>query len=299
MKKVRPRRCELSTPANNLRMIQKALESEADLVFLDLEDSVAPTEKDDARKNVIKAFNTYDWGGKTKAIRINSVDTKWAYKDIIEIIKGCKSNIDVIIIPKVYQAKDIQFVDILLTQLEQDLNLEKKIGLECLVETVEALENISDIVVASDRLEAIIFGPGDYSASVGIPHNTIASSESSYPGHRWHYVLNRILVAARAANLQVINGPFPSYKDLEGYREEALWDMQLGIDGKWAIHPNQISICNEIFTPSAEIVENAKRVIEEYELAQKKGLGAISIEGEMVDAATIKIAERVISRAGL
>jgi citrate lyase subunit beta/citryl-CoA lyase len=300
MKKMRSRRCELSTPASNPHMIKKALQSEADYVFLDLEDSVAPNEKDKARQNVIEAFNGFDWGKKTRGVRINSIDTKWAYRDIIEIVKGAKENLDVIIIPKITGAKEVQFVDMLLDQVEEELNMTKRIALECLIETAEALDNISTVVRASDRLEAVIFGSGDFSASIGIPHNLAAmSSGNSYPGHRWHYALGRILTAARPAGLQVIDGPFPSYKDLDGYRQEAVWDLQLGIDGKWAIHPSQISICNEVFTPSEEIVKNAKRVIEEYRHAMEKGLGAITIDGDMVDAASVKIAERILSRAGV
>jgi len=283
-----------------MKMIEKAAESPADEVFLDLEDSVAPAEKDQARLNVVQALNTLNWRGKTRAVRINSVYTRWSYRDVIDIIRDAGQNLDVIMIPKVLRAADVQFVDILLNQLELELGFRKKVGLECLIEEASAMEYVREISFSSPRLEAIIFGVGDYSASLGIPIINLSriNEDYPYPGHRWNFALSRMAVAARAAGIQIIDGPFPGYKDLDSYRREAEWSAALGFDGKWAIHPAQVPVALEVYTPREEVVSKASKIIEKYREAEKQGIGAIIMDGEMIDAATYKIAEKILARKG-
>jgi citrate lyase subunit beta/citryl-CoA lyase len=283
-----------------MKMIEKSMTSQADEVFLDLEDSVAPAEKDEARKNVIQGLNRLDWGGKTRAVRINSVYTQWAYRDVIDIVREAGQNLDVIMIPKVLRAADVQFVDILLNQLELELSLNNKIGLECLIEEAAAMEYVREISLSSSRLEAIIFGVGDYSASLGIPVISLSRIDEDYPypGHRWNFALSRMAVSARAAGIQIIDGPFPGYKDLETYRQEAQWSAALGFDGKWAIHPGQVPVALEVYTPPEEVLAKASKIIEAYEAAEKRGVGAIILDGDMIDAAVYKIAEKILARKG-
>ncbi len=294
----RPRRVQLAVPGSSPKMMRKASESRADHVFLDLEDAVAPSAKEDARSKVVEALNTLDWSGKTRCVRINAVSTKYAHRDIIAVVEGAGGNIDTILVPKVMSDKDVYFVDMLLSQLEETLGLTRKIGIEVLIEEVEGMLGVEAIAKASTRLEALIFGMGDYSASQGIKLAEIGKS-GGYPGDIWHYARFKTIVAARAAGIDAIDGPFADFRDVEGYRTECRRAMLLGFDGKWAIHPSQIDPAMEIFSPSAEEVQAARAMVAAYEAAEAKGLGAVSIDGVMVDAASVRIVSNILKKADL
>ncbi len=296
---MRLRRSELSTPASSEKMIEKAAASEADLVFLDLEDSVAPKEKRNARGKVIEGLRTLNWGKKTRAVRINNIETEYAYEDIIEIVEKAGEHLDLIIIPKVKAARDVWWVDTLLTQIETKLKLTRRIALECLIEEVEALINAEEIARASSRLEALIFGPGDFSASQGIRMSAIGALVGGYPGDMWHYARNKIVVAARAAGIEAVDGPYADFRNSEGYRVEATRASVLGFVGKWAIHPSQIAIANEVYSPTQKEVDRARNLAKAYAEAEEQGLGAVAIEGVMVDAASVQILRNVIVKADL
>src|SRR5579863_5959879 len=297
---LRLRRCELSTPGSNEKMIQKALGTAADMVFLDLEDAVAPNQKREARGKVIKALKTLDWGRKTRAFRMNNIETEYAYGDVIEVVEKAGEHLDLIIIPKVKAARDVFWVDTLLTQIETRLRRKRKIALECLIEEVEALINVEEIARSSARLEAIIFGPGDFSASQGVRMGkTIGGSVTTYPGDIWHYARSKIVVAARAAGIDAIDGPYADFRNPDGYREEAIRSATMGFAGKWAIHPSQIELANEIYSPTADEVDRARKLEAAYAKAEAEGLGAVTFDGVMIDAASVRIIRNVIDKANL
>lgn len=296
---MRLRRCELSTPGSNEKMIEKALGTAADVVFLDLEDAVAPNQKTEARAKVIEALRTLNWGRKTRAIRMNNIETEYAYQDVIEVVEKAGEHLDVIIIPKVKAARDVFWVDTLLTQIETRLRLKKKIALEVLIEEVQALINVEEIARSSPRLEAIIFGPGDFSASQGVRMTTIGGSITTYPGDIWHYARSKIVVAARAAGIDAIDGPYADFRNPDGYREEAIRSVTMGFTGKWAIHPSQIEIANQVYSPAKEEVDRARRLEAAYAKAEAEGLGAVTFEGVMIDAASVRIIRNVIDKANL
>ncbi len=296
---MRLRRSELSTPASNEHMIAKAVASSADLVFLDLEDSVAPDQKSTARAKVIQALTTLDWGKKTRAYRINDLSTEYAYQDIISVVEEAGAYIDIIIVPKVKSAKDVWWVDVLLTQIEKRLKLPHRIGLEVLIEEVEAIVNIEEIALASPRLEALIFGPADYSASQGMDSRVVEGQVDEYPGDPWHYVRSRIVIAARLAQIDAIDGTYADFRNPVGYRREAMRARVLGFAGKWAIHPSQIGLANEVFSPSAEEVAYARRLNQVYKEAQEQGLGAVAFEGKMVDVAVVRGVQSVLQKADM
>ena len=296
---MRLRRSELSTPASNERMMEKAAGSNADLVFLDLEDSVSPNEKVASRAKIVKALKTWDWGKKTRTYRINSLDTEYAYQDIISVVEEAGAYVDVIIVPKVKSAKDVWWVDVLLTQIEKRLQLPKRIGLEVLIEEVEAMVHLEEIALASPRLEALIFGPADYSASQGMDSRVIEGHLDDYPGDPWHYARNKIAIAARMAGIDAIDGAFPDFKNLDGYRRECIRARTLGFVGKWAIHPTQISIANQIFSPSEADVAYARKLDAAYSEALANGLGAVAIDGKMIDVAIIRSLRTVLQKAEL
>jgi citrate lyase subunit beta/citryl-CoA lyase len=296
----RLRRSELSTPGSNPKMIERAAASEADLVFLDLEDAVAPAEKVPARKHVVEGLNSLDWGRKTRAVRINGTHTHWCYEDIVEVVTGAGANLDVIIVPKPKAPRDVWFVDTLLTQLEGQLGLEPgRIGLELLIEEAEALARVEKIAACCSRIEALILGFGDFSASQGMRLSLHGKGEGKYPGDAWHYHRNRMIVAARANGLDAIDGPFADFRDESGYRTEATWASALGAVGKWAIHPSQVPIANEVFSPTEAEIERARRMIEQVRAAEEAGAGAAAAGGVMIDAATARIFEQVLERARL
>ena len=296
---VRLRRSELSTPASNPEMIGKAAASAADLVFLDLEDSVAPSQKVAARNNVIHGLKAHDWGTKTKGVRINSLDTRWAYEDIIRIAEEAGEFLDIMIVPKVMSAEDVRWVDVLLTQIEMNLETEHRIGLEVLIEEVQAMINVVEIAAATPRLEALIFGPGDYSASQGVRSSAIGGVSDDYPGDIWHYARNKVVVAARAAGIDAVDGPFADFKDGKAYSRECTRSGTLGFVGKWAIHPSQIALANEGFSPTQKQVDRARKMVDSYAKAEAKGLGAVAVDGVMIDAASARLWRNVTDRADL
>lgn len=300
----RLRRSELSTPGTSPKMIAKAAASNADLVFLDLEDAVAPNAKAGARGNIVAGLNELDWGKTTRAYRINGVHTEWCHDDIIEVVSGAGANIDVIIVPKVKSPRDVWFVDDLLTQLERKLRLEVgRIGLEVLIEETEALACVDDIAACSGRLEALILGVGDLSASQGIRAGHIGVSDGmnghTYPGDMWHYARNRMIVAARSNGLDAIDGPYANFANPEGYRRDANWIATLGAVGKWCIHPSQVAIANEVFAPTQTEIDQATQIVDAVREAEAQGLGAANLGGIMIDAATTRVFEAVLKRAGM
>ena len=291
----RLRRTELATPAVSVKMMRKGLlETAADEVFFDLEASVPDSHKNVARRNVVEVLKDIDKPKKkTVAFRINSVETSFWYDDLSYIITRVGEKIDCVIVPKVNRAADIEIVEKALRTLEDENGIEKPIGLEAIIETAEGLLRCGEIAFSSQRLETFIFGPGDYAASLGMSSLVIGGHVEEYPGHIWHYPLFTIRNASAAAGLQAIDGPYALYKDLEGFERSARISRSLGFDGKWVIHPSQIEPCNKIYTPSKEEVEKARKIVEAYEKAVAEGLGAVSVDGIMVDDATIRIAQRI------
>jgi citrate lyase subunit beta/citryl-CoA lyase len=289
--RLRARRSCLSVPASSPKMLSKAPGLPADEIFMDLEDSVAPGEKEAARKNVTAALRDGDWTGKTVVVRVNGVYTKWCYRDVIEVVEEAGRHVDCIMIPKVQQASDVTFVADLLRQIEETNGLEKQIGLEAQIENALGLTNIDQIAAASERLETLIFGPGDMAAAMGMPHSTVGEIVPDYPGDHWHWILMRILVAARNCNLQAVDGPYAKIRDLDGFREVATRSRALGYDGKWALHPDQVTILNEVFTPSQEEYDRAEDILEAYAKATDEDLkGAVMFGEEMIDEASRKMA---------
>ncbi|HWN35314.1 MAG TPA: CoA ester lyase [Pseudonocardia sp.] len=296
---VRARRSELATPASNEWMFAKAAASGADLVFLDLEDACAPAEREAARAKAAAALRELDWGRTVRAIRMNGVQTRWAYGDVIEVVSAAREALDVIIVPKVRAARDVWWVDVLLSQLEQTLGMTKRIGLEVLIEETEGLQNVAEIARASDRLEAIIFGVGDFSASQGARVDTNFDPYVDYPGDMWHYARARVVVAARTAGIDAIDAPFPSYRDPAAYRVACERAAAMGYVGKWAIHPSQVEPANDVFAPTAAELEHARRVVAAYRDAEAGGRGATGLDGSLVDAAHLRLADNINRRAQL
>jgi citrate lyase subunit beta/citryl-CoA lyase len=295
----RARRSELATPASNERMCAKAPSSGADLVFLDLEDACAPVVKESARAIAVNALVNQDWGRVVRAVRVNGLETPWCYGDVVDVVTGARDALDVIIVPKARTARDVWWFDVLLTQLETKLGLTKRIGLEVLIEEAEGLSNAAEIARSSDRLEAIIFGAGDLSASLHARVDGNFDPVGDYPGDFWHHARVQILAAARAAGIDAIDAPYPAYEDPEGYRRSAGHASLLGYDGKWAIHPSQIPIANAVFAPTAEEIRDAEESIAIYRASEAEGVGAIGREGRLVDAAHMRLAANVLHKAAL
>ena len=293
----RARRSELATPASSEHMCEVAARAAADLVFLDLEDACAPSAKESARSTAVNALTGLDWGRTLRAVRINGLDTPWCHDDVVEIVSGARGALDVIIVPKVRSARDVWWVDVLLTQLESKLGLQRPIAIEALIEEAEGLVNVVDISRASPRLEALIFGAGDLSASLRSRVDGNFEPVGDYPGDFWHLVRVQVLAAARAAGIDAIDAPYPGYQDLDGYRRTATHASLLGFDGKWAIHPNQVPVANEVFTPTADEIAEANAIIADYRQAEAGGVGAIGRNGRLVDAALMRHAENVLRRA--
>lgn len=296
---LRLRRSELSTPGSNPKMIEKASKSAADLVFLDLEDAVAPSQKVAARQTIITGLRELDWGTKVRAVRVNGAHTEWAHEDLITVVEGAGDRIDVIILPKVKAPRDVWFFDTLLDQLEKRLRLRHRIALEALIEETEALSRVEEIAGCSPRLEALILGVGDLSASQGVRASHIGMRGAGYPGDLWHFARARLVVAARANGIDAIDGPFANFRDAEGYRTEATWSSTLGFVGKWAIHPDQIAIANDVYAPTDEEIAQARTMVEAVRASESGGEGAKGVGGTMVDAATARIFEAVLERARL
>jgi citrate lyase subunit beta/citryl-CoA lyase len=294
----RARRSELATPASSERMCQKAAGTDADLVFLDLEDACAPLAKEGARATAVAALIELDWGRTVRAVRVNGLDTQWCHDDIIEVVTGARDALDVLIVPKARSARDVWWVDVLLTQLETKLGLPPgRIALEVLVEDAEGLANAVEIARASDRLEALIFGAGDLSGSLHARVDGNFDPISPYPGDFWHFARAQVVMAARVAGIDAVDAPYPAYQDPEGYRSSAVHGSLLGFDGKWAIHPDQIAIANEVFSPTPEEIEEAQQAMDAYRTAEAGGVGAIGRDGKLVDAAHMRLAANILHKA--
>ncbi len=298
---MKPRRSNLSVPGHLQKMHGKASESAADVVMLDLEDSVPVDEKSAARTQVIESLRAFDWSGKTVTVRINSLDTPFAYRDLLEVAINAGHIIDAIVIPKVNSAADIFFADRLLAGIEMEKILERPIGIEASIETAEGLRNAESITGASERVLSLVFGIADYSASIGARLVSISGhgekEEELYPGHRWHFAISNMVMHAKAYGRMAIDAPYGNFKDLEGLRRSAVMACALGCDGKWAIHPSQIEVINEVFTPSTADIALAAKVIAADQQAKSEGRGAIAVEGRMVDQATVRLAKKLWEQA--
>lgn len=297
----RPRlqRSELAVPGSNPAMFEKALSSAADYIFLDLEDAVAPADKEQARRNVIVALNQYDWRGqgKTICVRVNGIDTHYFYRDMVDVIEQAGHRLDVVLVPKVGVAADVYLTDALLTQIEEAKGIPHRIGIDVLIETSLGMANVEAIAQSSKRLEAMHFGVADYAASMRARTVNIGGLNPDYPGDQWHASLTRMIVACRAYGLRPIDGPFGDFKDPEGYLLAARRGAALGIEGKWAIHPSQIALANEVFSPPEAEVARARRILEALAQAAKEGKGAAQLDGRMIDAASARMANVVVEMA--
>lgn len=294
----RLRRCQLSVPGSNDKMMAKAATTNADYVFLDLEDAVAPIAKVPARRQIVHALRTHDWRGKTRSVRINDLTTEFAYGDVIEIVEQAHDVLDTIIVPKVKSPADVLWVDTLLSQIEKRLKCERAIGLEVLIEEVEAMINVEAIATCTPRLEGLIFGMGDFAAAQGVKSKYVGA-EDVLPGGVWQYHRNKVVIAARAAGIDAVDGPFANFRDEAKFRIECERAMVLGCVGKWAIHPSQIDIAQEVFSPSHEDVARARKLAAAYAEAESQGLGSVSVDGVMVDVASIRIIRNTLEIADL
>lgn len=292
----RPRRCTLAVPGSSQKMITKATALSVDQLFFDLEDAVAPEAKAAARAQVIHALNNQRFLAHTLSLRINDVTTPWCHDDIIEVVTHAHAQLDTIILTKATSVSDVRFVHLLLDQLEQKLGLTKRIGIECLIEEVQGLLQAEAIAGCSDRIETLIFGVGDYAASQQMQLQSVGSTDG-YPGDLWHYPRFIIAMACRANGIEPIDGPYADFSDLDTTAVEAQRAQLLGMGGKWAIHPNQITAIEQTFTPSAERIAQARKQKAAYQAAQQEGRGAISVDGVMVDAASIRIIQSLLGRA--
>jgi malyl-CoA/(S)-citramalyl-CoA lyase len=305
-------RSQLAVPGSSPRFIEKACASAADVVFLDLEDAVAPPDKPAARKAVIAALHDLDWGDKTVSVRINALDTPFMYRDLIEVAEQAGERLDLIMVPKIDTAADVHLLDVLLSQIEAATGRRRRIGLELQIETALGLQNADAIARASPRVESLHFGPGDYAASIGARTTSIGGPVPDYsvlgdpdaegrraphPGDAWHYALARIVVAARAAGVRPIDGPYADFKDEEGLAWSARRAAALGFDGKWAIHPSQIETLNAAFSPAEAEIAHARRILDALALAESAGRGAVVLDGRMIDAASIRQAEGLVEKA--
>jgi len=297
----RPRlqRSTLAVPGSQPQMFQKAAESEADVVFLDLEDAVAPADKEQARLNVIKALLEIDWKGqgKTVMVRLNGIDTHYFYRDVVDVIEQAGHRLDLVLIPKVGVPSDVYLTDALLTQIEMARQIPHRIGIEVLIETALGMANVEAIAQSSRRLEAMHFGVADFAASVRARTVSIGGLNPDYPGDQWHAGLARMTVACRAYGLRAIDGPFGDFRDADGFMAAARRDAALGLEGKWAIHPSQIPLCNQVFSPPAAEVDRAKRILVALDEAARDGKGAAQLDGRMIDAASARMAQVVVEIA--
>ncbi len=288
------RRSCLAVPGSSVKMLDKAQGLPADMVFLDLEDAVAPLAKPDARKNIVAALATGDWTGKARVVRVNDLTTQWTYADVVEIVEGAGSHLDAIMLPKVQEAAHVQWLDLTLTQIEKALGLPVGgIGIEAQIENAKGLVNVDAIAGASPRLETIIFGPADFMASINMKSLVVGALIPEYPGDPFHYILMRILMAARTYDLQAIDGPFLQIRDVDGFRAVAARAAALGFDGKWVLHPGQLDAANEVFSPAQDDYDHAELILDAYQHAtseQGGRLGAVMLGDEMIDEASRKMA---------
>jgi malyl-CoA/(S)-citramalyl-CoA lyase len=306
-------RSELAVPGSQPQLFEKAAKSAADVVFLDLEDAVAPDDKPQARKNVIQALRDIDWGRKTISVRINGLDTHFMYRDVVDVMEQAGERLDLIMIPKVGTAADVYAVDMLVTQCEAAVGRKKRIGFEMIIETALGMQNVHAIAAASKRNESLHFGVADYAASTRARTTNIGGANPDYAvltdkvdgsdkrevhwGDMWHYAIARMVVAARANGLRPVDGPFGDFSDPEGYRAAGNRAGVLGCEGKWAIHPSQVALANELFSPSAKEVDKARRILVAMAEAQKAGKGAVALDGRLIDLASIRQAEVLVKKA--
>ncbi|MFM7760285.1 MAG: HpcH/HpaI aldolase/citrate lyase family protein [Burkholderiaceae bacterium] len=304
-------RSELAVPGSNPGMFEKAAKSAADIIFLDVEDAVAPDDKAQARKNIIQGLNDIDWGHKTMMVRINGLDTHYMYRDVVDIVEACP-RLDMILIPKVGTPADVYAIDMMVTQIETAMGRTKRIGFEVLIETALGMANVEAIAQSSTRLEAMSFGVADYAASTrarttvigGVNKDSGVLTDRDADGHReyfwtdpWHAAQTRMMVACRAYGLRPIDGPFGDFSDTDGYLAAANRAAVLGYEGKWAIHPSQIELANQVYTPSEAEVTRARRIMQAMDEAAKAGKGAVSLDGRMIDIASIRMAEALLAKA--
>ncbi len=304
-------RSELAVPGSQPQMFEKAADSDVDVIFLDLEDAVAPDEKAQARKNIIKALNEIDWGKKSMSIRINGLDTHYMYRDVVDIVEQAE-RLDLIMIPKVGTAADVYAIDMLVTQIEEAKGYKKRIGFEHIIETALGMQNVHEIAAASKRNESMHFGVADYAASMrarttvigGVNENYAVLTDPDSEGKRethwgdmWHYAISRMVVACRANGLRPIDGPFGDFSDPDGYRAAAYRAAVIGCEGKWAIHPSQIALANEVMSPSDDEIDRAQRIIKAMAEAEAAGKGAVSLDGRLIDYASIRQAEVLVEKA--
>jgi malyl-CoA/(S)-citramalyl-CoA lyase len=305
-------RSELAVPGSNVRMLEKAPTLGADIVMLDLEDAVAPDDKPQARVNIIEALRELDWSACSVSLRINGLDTHYCYRDLVEVVEEAGQFIDTIMIPKVGGAGDVHLVATLLTQIEDAVRLPRRIGLAVLIETALGMVNVDEIARACpERMEAMVFGVADYAASLQSHTTSIGGANPDYAmltdpgepdgrqwhwGDQWHYALSRIAVTCRAYGLRPIDGPFGDFTDPAGYLASAHRAAVLGYEGKWAIHPSQIALANEVFTPDDHLVEKTHRIIAAMKEAAADGKGAVSLDGRLIDAASIRMAETLLAK---
>jgi len=304
-------RSELAVPGSNPDMFEKAAKSAADVVFLDCEDAVAPDDKEAARKNIIQGLNDIDWGNKTMTVRINGLDTHYMYRDVVDIVEACP-RLDMILIPKVGVPADVYAVDVLVTQIEAAKRRTKQIGFEALIETALGMANVEAIAQSSKRLEAMSFGVADYAASTRARTTVIGGVNKEYGvltdkdengdrayfwADQWHAAQTRMLIACRAYGLRPIDGPFGDFSDREGYIAAAKRAAVLGYEGKWAIHPSQIQMANEVYTPSDAEIAKARRIMFAWAHANREGKGAVALDGRLIDMASIRMAEALLKKA--
>ena len=291
----------LAVPASNRKMVEKALASEADAVFLDLEDAVAPDRKEDARGDAVWALGGLDWGGRPRLVRVNALDTRWFYRDVIEVAEAAGAALDAVMVPKVERPEDLHVVAVLLDGIESNAGMDVgKTRIEAQIETAEGLTNVDAIARATGRLTTLHFGPGDFAASLGMPQTSLGTRDAwdeDYPGHRFGYVMQRIVVAARAAGLRAVDGPVADHRDADGLRAACRAARSLGYDGKWCIHPAQVPTVNEVFSPTEAEIAWAAKVVSAIEEAGAAGSGAVSVDGQMLDAASVKMARNTLDLA--
>ena len=305
-------RSELAVPGSRPELFEKAAKSNVDVLFLDLEDAVAPDDKEKARRNIVQALNELDFGKKTLSVRINGLDTHYMYRDVVDVIEQGGDRLDLIMIPKVGTAADVYAVDMLVTQCETAVKRKKRIGFELIIETALGMANIDAIAAASKRNESLHFGVADYAASTRARTTNIGGPNALYAvltdkddagaravhwGDMWHYAIARLVVAARAYGLRPIDGPFGDFSDPDGYKAQAYRAAVLGCEGKWAIHPSQVALANEVFSPSEAEVTKAKRILEAMEQAKREGKGAVALDGKLIDIASIRQAEVLVRKA--
>ena len=298
----RIQRSELAVPATSTQFFEKAARGPADSIFLDLEDAVAPSRREEARANAVAALHDVDWGDKTVSVRVNGLATPWAISDIIAVARCPR--LDMVLMPKIETAADVVFVDRLLTGLELEQPRAKPLGIEILIETTKGLANVEAIAAASPRLEGIIFGVGDYSIELENFDTVFGAPNPDYQvagagNDQWHFALARIANACRAYGLRPIDGPFTNYGDPDAYRQSAIRARALGFEGKWAIHPSQVAIANEVFSPTPAQVEWARRIAGVMEAEAAKGSGAIGMDDVLIDRAHMKLADKILARARL